>query len=101
MDRLDHLTAIVQREVADYALESPNATAYYLEDAARRLYAVISVPARNPQKATVMVMARITDDRIIIDSDKTDRPLCDALVQAGIPREQIVLAYAGEASAAA
>src|SRR5579859_3782531 len=101
MDRIDNLTEIVQREVADYVMESPNATAYYVERPQQSLYAVISVPTHNPQKATVMVMARISHDRVIIDSDKTDRPLYEALIEAGIPRERIVLAYAGEASAAA
>jgi hypothetical protein len=35
-------------------------------------------------------------DRIIIDEDTTDRPLVDALISAGVPREKIVLLYAGE-----
>lgn len=101
MDRVDNLTVTVQREVAEYATASPNATAYYVEDCDQRLFVVISVPMRNPQKATVMVMARIVGNVIIIDSDKTDHPLYEALMEAGIAREQIVLAYAGEASAAA
>jgi hypothetical protein len=101
MDRVDNLTAVVKREVAEYATVSPNATAYYVEDSRQQIFAVISVPMRNPQKATVMVMARIVGNAVIIDSDKTDHPLFEALMQAGVPREQIVLAYAGEASAAA
>ncbi|HLY24885.1 MAG TPA: hypothetical protein VKQ72_01005, partial [Aggregatilineales bacterium] len=54
VDGMGNITTIVQREVADYALESPNATAYYVERPQQNLYAVISVPTRNPQKATVM-----------------------------------------------
>jgi KaiC/GvpD/RAD55 family RecA-like ATPase len=34
---------------------------------------------------------------VIIEEDRTDRPLVDELIAAGIPRERIVLAYIGEA----
>jgi hypothetical protein len=37
-----------------------------------------------------------TIEVVIVEVDNTDKPLVDALVQQGIPREQIVLAYAGE-----
>jgi hypothetical protein len=33
---------------------------------------------------------------VITEEDLTDRPLVDALVRAGVPRDKIVLAYAGE-----
>lgn len=41
-------------------------------------------------------MAHIQGDKIIIDLDINDKMLVDALLQAGVPRDQIVLAYAGE-----
>ena len=44
----------------------------------------------------VVVAARIINDKVIIDEDITDRPLWRELVRAGIPREQIILTYAGE-----
>jgi hypothetical protein len=37
-----------------------------------------------------------TIEVVIVEVDNTDKPLVDALVQQGIPREQIVLVYAGE-----
>ena len=46
--------------------------------------------------ADASLIARIVDDCIIIEHDQNDKPLVDALVQAGIPRAQIILAYAGE-----
>ncbi len=36
------------------------------------------------------------DNLIIVDRDINNKPLVDALVQAGVPRSQIILAYAGE-----
>jgi hypothetical protein len=42
------------------------------------------------------LIVRLEGDTIIIERDINDKALVGALVQAGIPREQIVLAYAGE-----
>jgi hypothetical protein len=43
-----------------------------------------------------MIMARVIDDSVVVESDKTDRPLYEELLRAGISREHIVLAYEGE-----
>jgi hypothetical protein len=43
-------------------------------------------------------VARLVGDRIIIERDVNDKPLVDALVEAGVPHGQIVLAYAGEST---
>ena len=48
------------------------------------------------KKPAIVMMARIVDHIIVIDEDITDRPLYEELMRCGIPREQIVLAYAGE-----
>jgi hypothetical protein len=68
-----------------------------LVNEAEQIYAVniIDTPIRK-RKAGVVVIARVDGDRVIIEEDLTDRPLVDALVKAGVPREKIVLAYAGE-----
>jgi hypothetical protein len=68
-------------------------------DDENRTYAVIIIeddPAARP--AYALVMARVEGEKIIIEEDRTfDKPLYEALMaNAGIPREQIVLAYAGE-----
>jgi hypothetical protein len=39
--------------------------------------------------------------KVIIDEDTTDRPLVEELIRWDIPREQIILAYAGETLAEA
>lgn len=98
MDRVIDLAAVVQRAVDWYAQGGDSkAVSYPLTDHQRRSYAVVVVPdLPRPFKARVVVMARIVDDMVIIDEDTTDRPLVDALVKAGIPRDRIVLLYAGE-----
>lgn len=42
------------------------------------------------------LLVRLVNDHIIVEHDGNDKMLIDALLQAGIPRESIILAYAGE-----
>lgn len=44
----------------------------------------------------ITLLARVVNDHVLTDIDPFDRPLWRELVRAGIPREQIVLLYAGE-----
>jgi vancomycin permeability regulator SanA len=39
---------------------------------------------------------RIEGNPVVIEYDANNKPLIEMLISAGIPREQIVLAYAGE-----
>jgi hypothetical protein len=99
MDRVTDLAEIVQREVGDYAGPAYKAKTYYVEDEKHRMYTVITVPDHDYPinlKAGITVMARIVGDKVVIEQDITDRPLYEALEVAGVPREQIILAYAGE-----
>ena len=99
MDRIADLTAIVQHEVAAYAVPAYKAQTYFVGDEKRQIYSVVVVPGDNypiKTKAGITVMARVVANKVVIDQDITDRPLYEALMEAGIPREQIILAYAGE-----
>lgn len=101
MDRVIDLTEIVQREVADYNsdVEDYKAHGYFSADPERRIYSIIIVPDKDHptvRRPVVMMMARVVNDKVIIDADTTDRPLYQELMRCGIPREQIILAYAGE-----
>jgi len=58
---------------------------------------VVSVgQVRDRRVVDTGLVARIKNNHIIIEYDVNDKPLVDALIQAGVPRKQIVLAYAGE-----
>ncbi len=95
--RLD-LAAIVQHVVEDYADGIWfKASAYAVCDTARQIYAAIVVPDY-PRKfqAGLVVMARVVGDTVIVDHDTTDQPFYQELMRNGIPREKIVLLYAGE-----
>lgn len=92
------LVAVVQREVEDYARGGDwKAITYPVSDTARQHYTVLIIPDY-PRKyhAAIIVAARVVDDFVVIDEDITDRPLWKELMRAGIPREKIILTYAGE-----
>lgn len=100
MDRVEELTQVVRQEVADYAKGIDwRGQSYFLENTRENVYAVTFVPAPNHPEAPKLdfvVFSRIIGDKVVIDEDITDRPLYKELMRAGIPREQIILAYAGE-----
>ncbi|MBL8154598.1 MAG: XisI protein [Anaerolineae bacterium] len=104
MDQLIDLTQIVRQEINRYHhVEAWKSQSFLLTDAAQQVFAVIDLPdADHPlvQRAGIVVMARIVSGKVIIDEDATDRPLYRYLMEAGIPREQIILAYAGESHSA-
>lgn len=94
---MDRLNDILREEVELYAGIGANCYLFPLLDDKHQTYGInsISYPVRK-RPAGVVLLARIQDDKIIIEEDRTDKPLLEALLQRGIPREQIILAYAGE-----
>jgi hypothetical protein len=91
------LSALAKQLVMDYAADSIRAKTYFVEDAAHHVFAVLDVPDHPRQfPAAMVLMARIVDDYVVIEHDIHDRPLWQALVRAGVPRDKIILAYIGE-----
>ena len=54
------------------------------------------VPKDKPKQSLTILVVRIEADRVIIETDLADKPLFQELVCVGVPREQIICAYAGE-----
>ncbi|KAB2854632.1 MAG: XisI protein [Anaerolineae bacterium] len=92
------LVQITRQEVERYVGFSPQAELYPILDDEHQTYAVAIIPHWPRQyPPDIVVMARVVEDKVIIEVETTDKPLIDALmINGGIPREQIVLAYAGE-----
>jgi len=98
MDRVVDLAEVLQHEVEDYAHGGSWKTTFYsVSDTKRHRYTVLAIPDY-PRKyrAGIVVAARILKGKVVIDEDNTDRPLVEELLRAGLSRDQIILAYAGE-----
>ena len=96
---MDNVNKIVRTEVRKYAGngEGANLRLFPILDDERATYAVTAVDyPHRVQEAGIVVLARIVKDIVVIEEDLTDKKLVDALTQAGIKREQICLAYAGD-----
>lgn len=92
------LTEITRREVALYAGYSDQSSLYSILDDTHQIYAVVDVPHWPRTYSTeIVVLARVDGEYVVIEEDTTDKPLVDALmINANLPRKNIVLAYAGE-----
>lgn len=99
MDRVEvNLAEVVQQAVEDYAEgDWLSARGYAVADNHRQIYTAVVVPDYPRQsRAGIVVLVRVVGDKVVVEHDSTDRPLWQELVRAGIPREQIILTYAGE-----
>lgn len=95
---MDNLKAVIKGIIAGYAGKAINGHTYMTTSPDETLFTVVGVGQINGQRfVTTSLIVRLVDDQIIIiERDQNDKLLVDALLQAGIPREKIVLAYAGE-----
>lgn len=95
MDRVVDVTETVVHEIEEYvALGVHDADSYFLRDEAKRAYSFVCVPHAEPQDSLIVMLARIREDnKVIIETDHTDRPLYKSLIEAGVPRSQIIRAY--------
>ncbi len=94
MERVIDLTAVVEREMANYVWDQDDSKAYLMKNEAHQMYAVLIIPVNKPQDSQIIIVAHIEGDKVVIDTDLTDKPLYKALLIAGVPETQIVRAYA-------
>ena len=94
---MDHLADTLKQTLAGYTGKGLNGYAYLASTPDDHIFTVVSVGYLPDQRVVdADLIVQVVGDRIIIERDINDKPLVDGLVQNGIPREQIVLAYAGE-----
>ncbi|MBC7812420.1 MAG: XisI protein [Burkholderiales bacterium] len=94
---MDSLTEKVREVVAGYAGKALNGKTYLTQSADRTVFTVVGIARVDGKRvSSVSLIARIVGDVIVVELDQNDKPLVDALVQASILREQIILAYKGE-----
>jgi len=97
MDRVTALSEIVRQKVSSYATEGYNMAGqhtrlYFVENPQDQVFAVLGPYDPADQKADLVMMARIVGEQVIIDFDKSSKPLVSALKRAGVADDQIVLA---------
>lgn len=99
---MDDLKITLQEILMGYAGEGLNSYAYLMSNADDTAFAVIaSASVRGNPVVNTGILARVENDMIIIERDMNDKQVVDALVQNGVPRDKIILAYLGETLATA
>ena len=99
---MDSLKEMLLQAMAGYAVEGLNGRSYLTSSADGQILTVVTVArARDQHLADTGLIVRLVGDKIVIERDMNDKALVDALVQACVPRRQIVLAYADESIDAA
>jgi hypothetical protein len=93
---MDTLKSTVRTAMIGYARKGLNSDSYLMHSDDNNILSVVTVP-HNKGNTFISLLVRILGEIVVVERDQNDKPLLDALVQAGIPRSQIILAYAGEA----
>ena len=91
------LKQTVFKVVSAYAKDGLNCASYLTQNDDGSLLTVVDIEdSPKLHDMDVSLVVRIIGEKIIIERDLNNKPAVEALVQAGIDRKNIVLAYAGE-----
>lgn len=97
MDKLDRYRDIVRKVIEEYAGYKPSNGEIESEaiiDPSKDHYEVVHVGWDDHRRIHgSMIHLDIINDKIWVQYDSTDRPVAEELVAAGIPKEDIVLAF--------
>lgn len=94
---MDTLQQTLRSVMSGYAGKALNGESWLTEGDDGQMFTVVSVgEVKGKEFVDAGLIVRLRGEHIIIDHDANSKPLVDALTQAGIPRGQITLAYAGE-----
>jgi uncharacterized protein (UPF0218 family) len=94
---MDRLKEMLESVLTGYAGEALNGYNYLTRSLNHDVFTVISVgDVAGKHVVDTGLVVRLEAGYVVIERDVNDKPLVDALLNAGIPRTQIILAYAGE-----
>lgn len=94
---MDTLKSIVRAVLQEYAGEAANGYVSLTSNPDETLFTLTAIGTAKGQRfVNNAVVVSIEGDLIIIERDQTDKAVVDALLQAGVTRERIICAYAGE-----
>ena len=95
------LKQILLEEMQKYAGEGLNAYSYLTENEAEKLYTIIDIATIHGKHVVgTVLVAQLKNQNIVIELDHNNKPLVDALIQRGVPEQQILLAYRDSAVSA-
>lgn len=94
---MDSITTRLHEVLLGYTGKAQNGHSELTCNADNTLFVVVGFGIIKGKRFTVTgLVVRMINNKIVIDHDANNKLLVDALLEAGIPREQIVLAYTGE-----
>jgi XisI protein len=94
---VDTIREILIRELEKYTGKAFNGYSFLAVSRDQAHFVITSVGyVRGQRIVNTAMIVEIVSNKIVIDRDIYDKQLVDALLQASVPREQIILAYAGE-----
>ena len=94
---MDSLKDVVRHVVLAYAGRGLNSISYLTQNEDGSVLTVTDFARiRGEHLSGISLIVRIIDDQVIVERDQNDKIVKEALMQAGVPREKIILAYAGE-----
>ena len=89
---------ILLEEMQKYTGKGLNDYAYLTSNESDQIYTVVDIATiRDKRIVSTVLVARIVGQQIVIEVDHHDKQLVDALLARDIPKEQIILAYRGDA----
>lgn len=93
----DTLKQLVRAVAAGYVGKVLNGYSTLTQDADGSIYRVVDVGhIQGKHQVGISLVVRVVSGKVIVERDQNDKPVVDALVQAGIARENIILAYLGD-----
>ena len=94
---MDTLKATVKKAMEGYAVKGLNSDAYLTVSPDETLLTVVDIAHMGGQRlVATSLIVRVFNNQVVIEHDDNNKPLVDALVQNGVPRSKIILAYLGE-----
>ena len=94
---MDTLKQTVKKAMEGYAVKGLNSDAYLTVSPDENLLTVVDIAHIHGQRVVATsLIVRLLNNQVVVEHDDNSKPLVDALLQMGIPRTRIVLAYAGE-----
>jgi hypothetical protein len=98
---MDKAIEALKAELEIYSKDPLNGVSFLTtyKDQLQTVYAVVDVSKQRGRRyVDVSLLVRLKGNCIIIEHDVSNKMLVDALLQRGVPRDRIVLAYAGESA---